>query len=70
MAIDYTRMGVEFSAHHLRYVRFVDGHGLTCLDCGGRGGFKEVILDDGTGPWETCGWCEGTGLMTPHARGQ
>jgi len=36
---------------------------VTCPNCGGLGGYTEVILDDGTGPWEQCGFCEGTGEM-------
>lgn len=36
----------------------------TCPDCGGSGGKTDVILDDGTGPWEECGWCEGKGKIT------
>ena len=32
-----------------------------CPDCHGSGGEKDVILDDGTGPWEECGFCKGTG---------
>ncbi len=36
---------------------------VACPWCGGGGGFTEVILDDGTGPWEQCGFCNGTGFM-------
>ncbi len=36
---------------------------VACPWCGGGGGFIEVILDDGTGPWERCGFCQGTGKM-------
>ena len=32
--------------------------------CGGEGGEVDPVLDDGTGPWLECGWCEGTGRMT------
>lgn len=56
--------------HHQRYVKYVYGNGMTCQDCGGAGGYKEVILDDGSGPWYGCGWCEGTGLVTRWLRGQ
>ena len=41
---------------------------LICQDCGGVGSFTIPILDDGTGPQEICGFCGGTGYMTPEAR--
>ena len=28
----------------------------------------DVILDDGTGPWWECPWCEGTGYVDAHKR--
>ena len=32
---------------------------LTCCpDCKGNGGYKDVILDDGSGIWYPCGFCE------------
>ena len=34
-----------------------------CPDCKGKGGWKEVICDDGTGPWYPCGFCEEKGYM-------
>ena len=36
---------------------------VQCPMCHGLGGEVEVILDDGTGPWTTCGFCRGTGQM-------
>jgi DnaJ-class molecular chaperone len=62
----------KLRAHHLRYKRHIEAmpRKLVCQDCGGMGGETDVILDDGTGPWEECGWCEGTGFVTPHRRGQ
>ena len=36
----------------------------TCQLCGGFGGEIDVILDDGTGPWEECWACGGKGEMT------
>ena len=30
---------------------------VQCQGCHGDGGRTEVILDDGTGPWEPCGYC-------------
>jgi len=67
---DYIKQSWQYRRHHERFVRFVESKRLPCMDCHGRGGRVEVILDDGTGPFEACGWCEGTGLMTPMARGQ
>jgi len=32
-----------------------------CPSCHGEGGYKDVILDDGSGPVEVCGFCSGTG---------
>ena len=67
--INYSREGWERLQHFLRYERFVLSRNLSCMQCRGRGGETIPILDYGQGPWEACGWCEGTGLMTPHARG-
>lgn len=32
-----------------------------CPSCHGTGGYVDVILDDGTGSLEPCGYCKGTG---------
>ena len=37
---------------------------VQCQKCHGDGGHKEVVLDDGSGPWEDCGYCNGTGKTT------
>lgn len=66
---NYRRMDYVSSQHHQRYKRYVEAHGLWCQACGGAGGEVDVILDDGTGPWESCGWCEGTGKVTRWLRG-
>ena len=34
-----------------------------CWVCKGQGGWKEPILDDGSGPYDKCGYCEGEGLI-------
>jgi hypothetical protein len=34
-----------------------------CPDCKGAGGEKDIICDDGTGPWYDCGFCDGKGYM-------
>ena len=36
----------------------------TCPSCHGAGGETEVLMDDGTGPWEICGPCDGAGTIT------
>ena len=70
MTFDYARSDEYDRRHHTRFRRFVESRKLICQECRGGGGETDPILDDGTGPWESCGWCEGTGYMTPHARGQ
>jgi DnaJ-class molecular chaperone len=67
---DYRRSDWEYRQHHVRFVRYVESRRLSCMDCHGRGGETMPILDFGQGPWEECGWCEGTGYMTPHGRGE
>jgi len=67
--VNYRRLWFEWYRHHARFVKFVESKKLTCQECGGAGGERDVILDDGTGPWEQCGFCEGTGFVTPHIRG-
>ena len=68
--VDYAKLSFDFQRHHERFCKFVEKRKLTCMECGGAGGSQEVILDDGTGPWDSCGYCEGTGYMSPHMRGQ
>lgn len=34
-----------------------------CPICKGKGGWKEVVLDDGSGPWDECGYCNGDALI-------
>ena len=69
---DYARLDYYRGEHHRRYARRVGSQIpiLTCQDCGGAGGEVEPVLDDGSGPWYDCGWCEGTGRLTPWLRGQ
>jgi hypothetical protein len=43
---------------------------LSCQECRGMGGEAVPILDDGTGPFMECNWCEGTGYVTGHIRGE
>uniref|UniRef100_A0A6M3LJ19 Uncharacterized protein n=1 Tax=viral metagenome TaxID=1070528 RepID=A0A6M3LJ19_9ZZZZ len=35
-----------------------------CFDCKGMGGYTDIVCDDGTGPFEPCGICNGTGELT------
>ena len=70
---DYARFNEQWRRHHERYVRFVQGmpRKLTCQECGGGGSFHEVVIPEtGEGPDYDCGFCEGTGYVTPHMRGQ
>ena len=58
--------------HHERFKANVKKSGLMCQECGGYGKYVEDYLDTGVGPiprYEQCGWCEGTGLVTPRLRG-
>ena len=70
MRVDYAKLDYRRRAHHERYKRRVDAmpKKLVCQDCGGDGGEVEPVLDYGEGPWMPCGWCEGTGYVTPYTR--
>jgi len=39
-----------------------------CPECNGIGGEKDVILDDGTGPWYPCEVCNEKGYMNPFKK--
>jgi|APIni6443716594_1056825.scaffolds.fasta_scaffold00007_34 hypothetical protein len=39
---------------------------MQCPSCRGYGGYRDVILDDGTGPWYECGFCRGSGEVRRH----
>jgi len=67
--IDYAKLSYRRTEHHKRFVKRVLQTKLICQECRGLGGEREVILDDGSGPWIECGWCEGTGYVTPWLRG-
>ena len=69
---DYAKWDYKQMAHHARFVKYINSmpHKLTCQECGGGGGWTEPVLDDGTGPWEQCGWCQGTGYVRPWLRGR
>ena len=72
MTPNYAKLDEQRRRHYKRYVRFIEAmpKKLSCQECHGYGGETEVVLDDGTGPYYECGWCEGTGFVTPHVRGQ
>lgn len=69
--VDYPRLDYYHRHHHDRLERFVTNRKpfLMCMECLGRKGYVEPVLDDGSGPFIYCGWCEGVGAMSPHARG-
>ena len=70
--IDYARLNYQWRAHHARFKRRVEAmpRKLICQDCRGEGGYTESIMEDGSGPSYDCGWCEGTGLVTPWRRAE
>ena len=67
---DYPRIGYEYQRHHERFVRYVKRCGLPCQECRGRGGEVVPVTTYGQGPWETCGYCEGTGMTSRWLRGE
>lgn len=71
MTPNYAKLDEQRRRHHNRYVRFVESmpRKLICQECSGRGGEVEPVLEDGSGPYYECGFCEGTGFVTPHIRG-
>ena len=67
--IDYAKLDWRFRDHAKRYVKRAESDHLLCQDCGGQGGYTEVIID-GQGPWYDCGWCLGCGYVTRWVRGE
>lgn len=67
--VDYRKLDWYWQQHHERFKRYVLWSGFVCQECHGGGGWTDPILDDGSGPWEACGWCEGIGYVTRHIRG-
>ena len=70
MEFNYVKYDYQRHQQFVRYREYVEREGLICQECGGEGGAIEPILDDGSGPWEECGWCAGTGKTTRWLRGQ
>lgn len=68
---DYAKLDWRWQHHHERFHRFVTTmpRKLVCQECCGAGGEVEPVTDFGEGPFLMCGFCEGTGLVTPHIRG-
>ncbi len=76
---DYARMSYYDKYHSDRRARFVKSKcsHLHCMECGGAGEEVNDSIDFGgegcpmmCNIYIDCGWCDGTGLMTPHERGQ
>lgn len=69
VGVDYPRVRYERGRRHERYRRFVEGMEwkLVCQECRGSGGDHPNYLS--YDPGEQCGFCEGTGLVTPWLRG-
>ena len=68
---DYAKADWKYANHRRRWTLHVLNRRprLLCQACGGAGGFVEPILDDGTGPFETCGYCLGVGYISAWLRG-
>ena len=67
----YSRLRWLTSQHHKRYKIYINNmvRPLICQDCHGAGGKNEVVLPEtGQGPWYECGFCEGTGYVSPWVR--
>ena len=62
----------KYRQHHDRLKRFIAALPvkLVCQECRGSGEFLIEVIEYGRGPMEQCGWCEGIGYVTPHARGR
>lgn len=69
--INYAKFTYQTTASYQRYKRRVEAmpRKLYCQECRGSGELFEDRIDEYTltGP---CGWCQGTGLLTPWLRGQ
>ena len=68
---DYAKLDWAGREHRERFARYVKAmpRKLLCQECGGAGYHEDT---DGYGLVEQrymCGWCEGTGHLTPWLRG-
>lgn len=72
LEINYTKRTYQREQTRKRFKKRVleTDDSLLCQECGGEGGWKEVILfDECSGPWFECGYCLGTGRTTKWLRG-
>ncbi len=68
----YARRRWAWDQHVLRLERRVMAQKplLVCQECGGHGGYKEIVLpEEGSGPWYECDVCDGVGYLLPRNRG-
>lgn len=66
--VNYHKLDSDLRRHHERYKCFVEKHGMLCQECGASGKYVEDRVDHIEIPG-SCGFCEGTGKITPHMRG-
>ena len=66
----YAQLSQKYRRHHARFERYIDDHGLSCQACGGAGNYIEDVIPEVGTVYGTCGFCEGTGLVTRWMRGQ
>lgn len=66
--VNYAKLDYYRSHHHERFKTFVEAQGLHCQACCGYGGHTMDVYF-GSGPFEECYFCEGTGKTTPHLLG-
>ena len=66
--IDYKKMDYQYQQHHERFRRRVEAGQLLCQECGGSGQYVAEYFDY-CARYEDCGFCEGTGKVTPWLRG-
>lgn len=66
MATDWAKRDWYLLHHSRRFKHRIEvlGDAQSCPACKGAGGEVEPILDDGSGPFLTCGLCEGHGDTT------
>jgi len=71
MIINYTKLTYQMTSSYQRYKRRVEAmpRKLYCQECRGSGEhFEDRIAEHDL--MSSCGWCQGTGLLTPWMRGQ
>ena len=70
--MDYAKLDWKRRQHYTRWKlrALAMRPRLVCQECRGVGGETDPILDDGSGPFYSCGYCEGTGYVDAFRRGQ